>query len=95
MSTTALTAARTRTKARLSFGRFRTWLVACAVRPEARLWLVIQLAILHAVLWTFIHNLASGRTAQATSQARKRLKLRRDFVRALAVGIEVVDMAVA
>jgi 4-amino-4-deoxy-L-arabinose transferase-like glycosyltransferase len=28
--------------------------VACAVRPEARLWLVIQFAILHAVLWTFI-----------------------------------------
>jgi 4-amino-4-deoxy-L-arabinose transferase-like glycosyltransferase len=38
----------------VSFNRFRAWLVASAVRPEARLWLVIQLAILHAVLWTFI-----------------------------------------
>ncbi|MHC4045157.1 glycosyltransferase family 39 protein [Bradyrhizobium sp. 23AC] len=54
MSTTSLPTPGVRTKARLSFGRFRAWLVACAVRPEARLWLVIQLAILHAVLWTFI-----------------------------------------
>lgn len=54
MSTTSMPSARTRAKARLSFDRFRAWLVACAVRPEARLWLVIQFAILHAVLWTFI-----------------------------------------
>ena len=54
MSTTSLPAARTRVKARVSFDRFRAWLVACATRPQARLWLVIQLAILHAVLWTFI-----------------------------------------
>jgi len=38
----------------LSTNRFRAWLVASATRPAARLWLVIQLAILHAVLWTFI-----------------------------------------
>ena len=58
MSTTSLPTAKARPKARaktrLSFDRFRAWLVACAIRPEARLWLVIQLAILHAVLWTFI-----------------------------------------
>lgn len=54
MSTTSLPTARARAKTRLSFGRFRAWLVACAIRPEGRLWLVIQLAILHAVLWTFI-----------------------------------------
>jgi 4-amino-4-deoxy-L-arabinose transferase-like glycosyltransferase len=54
MSTTSIPSARTRVKARVSFSRFRAWLVASATRPEARLWLVIQLAILHAVLWTFI-----------------------------------------
>ncbi|MBR0840767.1 glycosyltransferase family 39 protein [Bradyrhizobium liaoningense] len=54
MSTTSIPSPRARAKTRLSLGRFRAWLVACAIRPEARLWLVIQLAILHAVLWTFI-----------------------------------------
>ncbi|WP_454652118.1 glycosyltransferase family 39 protein [Bradyrhizobium liaoningense] len=54
MSTTSIPSAGARAKTRLSTNRFRAWLVACAVRPEARLWLVIQLAILHAVLWTFI-----------------------------------------
>ncbi|MBR0819996.1 glycosyltransferase family 39 protein [Bradyrhizobium liaoningense] len=54
MSTTSIPSARTRVKARVSTNRFRAWLVASATRPEARLWLVIQLAILHAVLWTFI-----------------------------------------
>lgn len=54
MSTTSMPSARPRTKTRISTNRFRAWLVACAVRPEARLWLVIELAILHAVLWTFI-----------------------------------------
>ncbi|OAF17093.1 glycosyltransferase family 39 protein [Bradyrhizobium neotropicale] len=54
MSTTSIPSARPRAKTRVSFGRFKAWLVACATRPEARLWLVIQLAILHAVLWTFI-----------------------------------------
>lgn len=54
MSTTSLPNARARAKTRLSYNRLRAWLVACAIRPEARLWLVIQLAILHAVLWTFI-----------------------------------------
>ncbi|MEB6767340.1 glycosyltransferase family 39 protein, partial [Escherichia coli] len=54
MSTTSLPTARARTRTRISFGRFRAWLVASATGPETRLWLVIQLAILHAVLWTFI-----------------------------------------
>lgn len=54
MSTTSLPSTRARSKTRLSYNRFRAWLVACAIRPEARPWLVIQLAILHAVLWTFI-----------------------------------------
>lgn len=54
MSTTSIPSARTRAKTRLSYARFRAWLVACATRPEARLWLVIQLAILHGVIWTFI-----------------------------------------
>lgn len=54
MSTTSLPTAKTRAKTRISYNRFRAWLVACAIRPSARLWLVIQLAILHAVLWTFI-----------------------------------------
>lgn len=54
MSTTSIPSTKARTKTRLSFDRVRAFLVACAVRPEARLWLVIQFAILHAVLWTFI-----------------------------------------
>ncbi|WP_354064160.1 glycosyltransferase family 39 protein [Bradyrhizobium sp. RT6a] len=54
MSTTSISSARARAKTRVSYARFRAWLVASATRPEARLWLVIQLAILHAVLWTFI-----------------------------------------
>ncbi|MGY8704412.1 glycosyltransferase family 39 protein [Bradyrhizobium sp. 18BD] len=54
MSTTSMPSSRARAKTRLSYNRFRAWLVACAIRPEARRWLVIQLAILHAVLWTFI-----------------------------------------
>ncbi len=54
MSTTSIPSARPRVRTRVSYDRFRAWLVACAVRPEARLWLVIQFAILHAVLWTFI-----------------------------------------
>ncbi|MCK1388840.1 glycosyltransferase family 39 protein [Bradyrhizobium sp. 21] len=54
MPTTSIPSARARTKTRVSYARFRAWLVASAIRPEARLWLVIQLAILHAVLWTFI-----------------------------------------
>jgi 4-amino-4-deoxy-L-arabinose transferase-like glycosyltransferase len=54
MSTTSIPSAESRGKARVSFDRFRAWLVACASRPEAGLWLVIQFAILHAVLWTLI-----------------------------------------
>lgn len=54
MSTTSIPSARARAKTRVSYARFRAWLVASATRPEARRWLVIQLAILHAVLWTFI-----------------------------------------
>ncbi|UWU93137.1 glycosyltransferase family 39 protein [Bradyrhizobium sp. CB1015] len=54
MSMTSISSSRPRARVRPSFDRFRAFLVACAVRPETRLWLVIQLAILHAVLWTFI-----------------------------------------
>jgi hypothetical protein len=54
VSTISIPSARARAKTRVSFGRFRAWLVASATRPEARLWLVIQFAILHAVIWTFI-----------------------------------------
>lgn len=54
MSTTSIPSARARAKTRLSFDRFRAWLVASATHPSARLWLVIQFAILHAVIWTFI-----------------------------------------
>ncbi|RXH07471.1 glycosyltransferase family 39 protein [Bradyrhizobium guangzhouense] len=54
MSTTSIPSARTRAKPRVSFDRFRAWLVAYATDPSARLWLVIQLAILHAVIWTLI-----------------------------------------
>lgn len=54
MSTTSLPTARPRAKTRIGLNRVRAWLVAAATRPEARLWFVIQLAILHAVLWTFI-----------------------------------------
>jgi 4-amino-4-deoxy-L-arabinose transferase-like glycosyltransferase len=54
MSTTSLPTARPRAKTRVSYNRFRAWLVACAIRPEVRPWLVIQLAILHALLWTLI-----------------------------------------
>ncbi|MGT2440645.1 glycosyltransferase family 39 protein [Bradyrhizobium betae] len=54
MSTTSIPSARPRVKARVSYGRFRAWLVANATRPETRLWLVIQFAALHAVIWIFI-----------------------------------------
>src|SRR4029079_13489737 len=54
MSSTSLPTAGARTKTRVSYNRFRAWLVASAIRPSARPWLVIQLAILHAVLWTLI-----------------------------------------
>jgi uncharacterized membrane protein (UPF0136 family) len=54
MSTTSIPTVRARAKTRLGYNRFRASLVACATRPETRTWLVIQLAILHGVLWTFI-----------------------------------------
>ncbi|WP_314957911.1 glycosyltransferase family 39 protein [Bradyrhizobium cosmicum] len=58
MSTTSIpsskTPAKTPAKSRVSYDRFRAWLVASATRPRARLWLVIQFAILHAVIWTLI-----------------------------------------
>jgi 4-amino-4-deoxy-L-arabinose transferase-like glycosyltransferase len=54
MSTTSLPTSRARAATRLSYDRFRAFLVACAIRPRTRLWLVIQLALLHTVLWTFI-----------------------------------------
>jgi 4-amino-4-deoxy-L-arabinose transferase-like glycosyltransferase len=54
MSTTSILPTASRAKSRLSYGRVVAWLVARATRPETSLWLVIQLAVLHAVLWTFI-----------------------------------------
>jgi 4-amino-4-deoxy-L-arabinose transferase-like glycosyltransferase len=54
MSTTSILPAAVRAKNRPSYGRLVAWLVARATRPETSLWLVIQLAVLHAVLWTFI-----------------------------------------
>ena len=54
MSTTSILPATSRAKSSLSPRRLAAWLVACATNPTAGLWLVIQIAILHAVLWTFI-----------------------------------------
>ena len=54
MSSTQILPATTRVKTRVSYGRLRAWLVARAMRPETGLWLVIQIAVLHAVIWTFI-----------------------------------------
>ena len=61
MSTTAIPAASARAKSRLSYSRLTAWLVARATNPETSLWLVIQFAVLHAVLWTFtLINLKTG-----------------------------------
>jgi 4-amino-4-deoxy-L-arabinose transferase-like glycosyltransferase len=54
MSTTSILPSGTRAKSRLSPRRLVAWLVASATDPRTRLWLVIQLAVLHAVIWTFI-----------------------------------------
>jgi 4-amino-4-deoxy-L-arabinose transferase-like glycosyltransferase len=54
MSTTSILPAAARAKNRLSYRRLVAWLVDRATRPETSLWLVIQFAVLHAVLWTFI-----------------------------------------
>jgi 4-amino-4-deoxy-L-arabinose transferase-like glycosyltransferase len=54
MSTTSILPASARAKSRLSLTRFAAWLAARASNPETGLWLVIQLAVAHAVLWTFI-----------------------------------------
>ena len=54
MSTTSILSARTRGNSRLSLSRLAAWLVARASKPETGFWLVIQLAVAHAVLWTFI-----------------------------------------
>ena len=60
MSTTSIKAP-ARAKRRLSYNRLKAWLAARATNPETSLWLVIQLAVLHAVLWTFILiNLKTG-----------------------------------
>src|SRR5215831_11665471 len=50
----AKTRATNRGKRRLSLKRLSAWLVARASNPETGVLLVIQFAILHAVLWTFI-----------------------------------------
>ncbi|WP_284270963.1 glycosyltransferase family 39 protein [Bradyrhizobium iriomotense] len=54
MSTTSILPAGTRAKSALSPRRLVARLVASATDPKTRLWLVIQLAVLHAVIWTFI-----------------------------------------
>src|SRR5215468_7997108 len=58
MSTTSMPSAasraKTRLSSRLSYSRLAAWLAARATNPETGLWLVIQFAVLHAVLWTFI-----------------------------------------
>lgn len=54
MSTTSILPAFARQKSRLSLKRLAAWLAARASNPETGLWLVIQLAVAHAVLWTFI-----------------------------------------
>lgn len=54
MPTTSIMPATTRAKSRLSLRRLAAWLVARASHPGTGLWLVIQFAALHAVLWTFI-----------------------------------------
>lgn len=54
MSTTSILPASVRAKRRLTLGRLAAWLAARAASPEAGPWLVIQFAVLHAVLWTFI-----------------------------------------
>ncbi|TPQ36641.1 hypothetical protein C2U70_12300 [Bradyrhizobium guangdongense] len=54
MSSTQILPAATRVKTRSTYRRIKAWLVARATRPETSLWLVIQVAVLHAVIWTFI-----------------------------------------
>jgi 4-amino-4-deoxy-L-arabinose transferase-like glycosyltransferase len=54
MSTTSILPATARAKRRLSLSRLAAWLAARACRRETGLWLVIQFAVLHAVLWTLI-----------------------------------------
>ncbi len=54
MSTTSILPAATGAKRRFSLRRLAAWLVACATSPEIGPWLVIQFAVVHAVLWTFI-----------------------------------------
>ncbi|MDE2378007.1 glycosyltransferase family 39 protein [Bradyrhizobium sp.] len=54
MSTTSILPANSRAKTRLSYRRLVAWQVARATGPRTGAWLVIQFAVLHAVLWTFI-----------------------------------------
>lgn len=54
MSTTSILPATARAKNRLSLSRLAAWLVARATDPKTGPWLVIQFAVLHAVLWTVI-----------------------------------------
>ncbi|MHC2888196.1 hypothetical protein ACVI53_011112 [Bradyrhizobium barranii subsp. barranii] len=53
----------------------------------------VQITACRMASWITSQSRASGRIAQATSQARKRLKLTRAFTRVRAEGIEVVDMS--
>jgi 4-amino-4-deoxy-L-arabinose transferase-like glycosyltransferase len=54
MSTTSTLPSAARAKSALSYRRLVAWLVARATGRKTGLWLVIRLAVLHAVLWTFI-----------------------------------------
>jgi 4-amino-4-deoxy-L-arabinose transferase-like glycosyltransferase len=54
MSTTSILPSTARARSRLSPRRLAAWLVARATNRKTGLWLVIQFAVLHAVLWTFI-----------------------------------------
>lgn len=54
MATASLLPATSRASRRFSLRRVAAWLAARACDPKAGPWPVIQFAVLHAVLWTFI-----------------------------------------
>src|SRR6478609_1144168 len=54
MSTASFLAASSRARRRPSIRRLAAWLAACASDRKTSLWLVIGVAVAHAVLWTFI-----------------------------------------
>src|SRR6478609_72834 len=54
MSTASFLAASSHARRRPSIRRLAAWLAACASDRKTSLWLVIGVAVAHAVLWTFI-----------------------------------------